>query len=364
MAEVREEVQVLEVEVHERMVREMKDVMLAALLVGSLLAPGCHDTQSTPERRTIKVDVSNSNAEVKKKASVDKKQAEKEVDHISQFYQASGVSAAAGEGPQPTEEYEAGTDKGVPITECFYGPDRGRPDKIRKVKIHIKPQVAEAFAKKFTLIKSTTPVEVTVEVTEITAYLWKHADWPSELPMQTHKSGDPTEKEPAAWAKATVGDLSAISTSGITFTLADLEEADVNMEEVLDISFAAKLKFTSTTEDLYFRTDENIPLKFTGDDPSALYAVEWFETLFEKVEITLNDKTTLPLRMLSQRFYSGQWSFDPPTSALPKELKIAVQHIWTENWIQESAEASPEEQAAAVLQKQYDLHTEYCPAGS
>ena len=349
---------------HNTLVRS-KAMMLAVVMVAGLL--GCHDPQSSPERRTIKVDVSNSNAEVKKKASVDKKEAKKEVDHISQFYQASGVSSAAGEGQLTEEdEYEAGEDKQVAVTECFYGADRENPDKIQKLKIRIKPQVAEAFAKKFTLLKNSTPVEVTVEVTEITAYLWKHADWPEELPMQTHKSGDPKQKQPAAWATATASDLSSVATSGITFTLADQEEAGVTMEEVLDISFAAKLKFTSSTENLYFRSDQinqSDILKFTGEDPATLYVVEWFETLFEKIEITLNDKT-LPLRMLSQRFYSGQWSFDPPTNALPKELKITVQHIWTENWIQDSGSASPTEQAAAVLQKQYDLHTEYCPEAS
>lgn len=360
--------------------REKIQPLAAATLIviSSWLYSSCGKTKSksspqskpTSGEATIVQQLQSEDATQKKK-EVTEKEVERESSELTQYYQrASPSHAAAGAGTilPGGPSIDSGTvDRDAPSDlPCFFGSTYPQaPEVIKEVSVHFKPQPAASFTQDLVMSFKSSPTAgletrtVKVEPIEAGLYLWKKNDWPAATPLRKAKKGDPRSKTPLPWAYQDLSavDNSKLSTEGLALSLSSLSSKNITVDQFLDLSFAWKLKLTST-QDLFTRQGA---YAFGGAEGGVKkYVSHWFTHLFDQVRVTINSKT-IPYVLLTQRFTSIDWIVKTYPQD-KKRIDVTIQHMWTENWVKKAEQETCEESAVLVLQDQWDQHKKHCDA--
>lgn len=351
------------------------------IVISSWFYSSCGKTKSksspqskpTTNDETISVQQLQSEDATQKQKEVTEKEVERENSEITQYYQrgASPSRAAAGAGTTSTPPGESSIAAGAKDRDapsdlaCFFGSTYPQASEIiKEVSVHFKPQPTASFAQDLVMYFKSSPSTnpetrtVKVEPTHAGLYLWKKNDWPAATPLRNAKKGDPRSKTPLPWAYQNLStvDSSKLSTEGLVLSLSSLSSKNITVDQFLDLSFAWKLKLTST-QDLFARNGDYV---FAGDESAVKHVSHWFTHLFDQVRVTINGKT-IPYVLLAQRFTSVDWI----VKTYPKDKKridVTIQHMWTENWVIPAGQSTGEESAVLVLQDQWDQHKQHCDA--
>ena len=324
-------------------------------ILAHLLWSGCGKNVKTKDSSESKSEQNSGSLDVKAadKSGVSEEDKKKEKSILDDYYKKASSKKA---GDATTKNSAGAQDKAAgEDLDCFFGTSYpSSPEVLDSVQVQFKP--VDSFSNNLKLVVKGREVNVSIEPTKADVFLWKNT-WPSGS-AQTVKQGDPHQKRPAAAYKWSVSSGLAISSTGLTLSKSELSSSGVKVADVADISFAWKLKLTSS-EDLFHRvTNQQSTVYETSGSGNSKYIEDWFSHFFKAVHVVLNGKP-IPYVLLAQRFYSNKWTIKTDHKK-KKEIYITIEHMWTENWTEASGAAQPVEQSEVVLKSQWDEHKKHC----